>query len=118
MRRAMNRYGDELLPGLVELHAARVQALLHMVIQENDCVSLDQLALTAEDVFRLGVTRRRVPACLNDLLERVMDGELPNTVQALSEAVRSDLAAQEAAAPRRSRRRRKTAGAVEKPAEE
>ena len=107
MRRAMNRYGDELLPGLVELHAARVQALLHMVIQDNDCVTLDQLALTAEDVHRLGVTRRRLPVCMNGLLERVMDGELRNTAEALAEAVRADLAAQGETAPKRPRRRRK-----------
>ena len=110
MRRAMNRYGDELLPGLVELHSARVQALLHMVIQENDCVSLDQLALTAEDVHRLGVTRRRIPECMNGLLERVMDGELKNTAEALGEAVRAGLEEQGERPARRTRRRRKSSG--------
>ena len=118
MRRAMNRYGDELLPGLVELHSARVQALLHMVIQENDCVTLDQLALTAEDVHRLGVPRRRVPGCMNNLLERVMDDELKNTVESLSGAVRAELAERGEAPSRRPRRRRRPSGGQTEPSAE
>ena len=96
MRHAMNEYGDELLAGLVELRAANLKALTHMIIQQNDCVSLKQLALTAEDVFELGVTRRGTPACLHALLERVMNGELSNTREALSAAVREEVAAKNA----------------------
>ena len=110
MRRALNRYGDELLPGLVELHAAQMRALTHMIIQQDDCVSLKQLALKGEDVFRLGVTRRGTGACLNDLLERVMAGELVNTREALSEAVLAGLpeqAGEKRAAGKKPRRRKK-----------
>ena len=117
MRHALNAYGDELLAGLVELRAAHLRALTHMIIQQDDCVTLKQLALTAEDVFRLGVTRRNAPACLHGLLERVMNGELSNTREALSAAVRQEveakLAEKSLSAPKKPRRRRKSAPAPE-----
>lgn len=116
MRRALNRYGDELLPGLVELRAAQIRALTHMIIQQDDCVTLRQLALNGEDVFQLGVARRKTGECLNSLLERVMANELENTREALGDAVRAGLGAREedgSTAPKRSRRRRSGAGKKE-----
>ena len=110
MRRALNLYGQDLLPGLVELHAAQLRALTHLIIQQGDCVTLKQLALNGEDVFRLGVTRKATGACLNGLLEKVMDGELENTKEALSAAVRASLdqrAEENKASAPKPRRRRK-----------
>ena len=119
MRRLMSESGAELLAGLVELRAAHIRALTHMIIQQNDCISFEQLALDSEDVFRLGVTRRGVGPCLKRLLDRVIDGELPNTREALSEAVCAELAAQAAQKPpKKPRRRRKTgAEAADTPAQ-
>ena len=116
MRHALNRLGDELLPGLVELRAAQIRALTHMVIQENDCVTLKQLVLNGEDVFKLGVTRRATGTCLNDLLERVMNGEVPNTREALSEVVRASLPAEAPKAAKPRPRRGRGAKAAEPPA--
>ena len=64
----------------------------------------------------LGVTRRRVPGCLNALLERVMDGDLDNTAEALSRAVREGLASTAEPAPKRSRRRRRSGGSAKESA--
>lgn len=93
VRRLAGECGEELLLGLAEIQAARVTALCHMVVQQGDCVSLKQLAVRGDDVFRLGVTRRHIGDCLNGLLEQVVTGQLPNEKDALLEAVRADLQA-------------------------
>lgn len=98
VRRLAGECGEELLLGLAEIQSARVTALCHMVVQQGDCVSLKQLAVHGDDVFRLGVTRRHIGECLHDLLEKVISGALPNEREALLEYVRADLAASAQAA--------------------
>ena len=114
MRRAFNARGEELMSALVELQCANARALCEMVIQQGDCVSLKQLALGGEDVYRLGVTRRGTGACLEKLLNMVMDGEVENTPEALSAVVRAELDQRAAGGAekkkRAPRRRAKSAG--------
>ena len=114
MRRLAGQCGEELLLGLAELQSAHVTALCHMIVQQGDCVSLKQLAVKGDDLFRLGVTRRMIGDTLNSLLERVMEGELPNEKEALMDAVRQELngraekaAAEKAAGAGKKKRRRR-----------
>ena len=118
MRRLAGRCGEELLLGLAEIRAAHITALCHMVVQQGDCVSLKQLAVKGDDLFRLGVTRRMIGDTLNGLLARVVEGELPNEKEALMDAVRADLneraeraAAEKAASAGKKKRRRRGKGA-------
>ena len=113
MRRLAGECGEELMLGLAEIQSAHVTALCHMIVQQGDCVSLKQLAVNGDDVFRVGVTRRMIGECLNGLLERVMEGALPNEKQALLDAVRQELnaraekaASEKANAGKKKRRRR------------
>ena len=112
MRRAFSRNGDELECALIELESANARALCELVIQQGDCVSLRQLALSGEDLFRLGVTRRATGEWLDTLLDLVMDGACENTAEALSAVVRQRLDERAAAAPapkKKPRRRTKAA---------
>lgn len=118
MRRLAGQCGEDLLLGLAELQSAHVTALCHMIVQQGDCVSLKQLAVKGDDLFRLGVTRRMIGECLNGLLARVVEGELPNEKEALMNAVRQELneraekaAAEKAASAGRKKRRRRGKGA-------
>lgn len=111
MRRLINGLGEELTAALCEMAAANSQALCQLVIQQGDCVSLRQLALNGEDVYRLGVTRRGTGQCLSDLLGMVMDGQVKNEREALKAVVRNrvDEAAAAAPQPKQGRKRSKRA---------
>ena len=118
MRRLAGQCGTELMLGLAEVRSAHITALCHMVIQQGDCVSLKQLAVKGDDLFRLGVTRRMIGDTLENLLERVIADELPNEKEALMEAVRTELneraekaAAEKAVGTGKKRRRRHGKGA-------
>ena len=124
MRRLAGQCGEELLLGLAELQSAHVTALCHMIVQQGDCVSLKQLAVKGDDLFRLGVTRRMIGDTLNGLLARVVEGELPNEKEALMNAVRQELneraekaAAEKAAGAGKKKRRRRGKGAQSENAE-
>ena len=109
MRRALGEMGDELLAGLIELRMADAKALCHLVIQQGDCTTVAQLAVTAEDVFREGVSRRKVGQCLNSLLEAVIEDRLPNEKEALLEDVRTNFLVETLSSrPAKKRRRKKT----------
>ncbi len=52
-------------------------------IQEDDCMSLRQLAVNGRDIAALGAEGRQIGDCLRTLLDLVIDGELPNEREAL-----------------------------------
>ena len=54
-----------------------------MLIRENACMSLKQLAVNGEDIASAGAKGRNIGNILNDLLENVMNGSLPNEKTAL-----------------------------------
>ncbi len=84
-RKTASEIGIDLLSGAVQLRYANSMALCHMVIQQNDCISIKQLAVNGEDVFRVGVTRRNTGVCLQGLLDAVIHDEVENTKEALIE---------------------------------
>ena len=62
----------------------RIPGILQTVLARGDCVSLHTLAVNGKDLLSLGVPAGRdVGALLERLLDRVVDGDLPNEKQAL-----------------------------------
>ena len=54
------------------------EALLNMTLAEDSCFSLRQLTVKGNDLTEIGLRGPAVGKTLNDLLELVMDEELPN----------------------------------------
>ena len=106
MRRLLGAVGEDALPAVVELQSARAMALCHLVIQQRDCVSLKQLAVTGQDLTKAGVVRRQIGETLNRLLERVIEDALPNEREALMAAVRAEVEERMSQAPAPKKRRR------------
>ena len=48
------------------------------LIEKGECLTLRQLAVNGSDISALGAEGSRISDCLNELLSRVIDGELPN----------------------------------------
>lgn len=111
MRRLIGEVGEEMAYGLIEIREADMKAMCHLVIQMSDCVNTKQLAVSAEDVFRAGVSRRKVSPCMSALLDAVIEDRLPNEREALLEAAKEQYAS-EPQAPGKKKRRRKKAPAV------
>lgn len=83
MRRLMQEVGEEALCAVVELQNACAMALSHLVVQQGDCVTLKQLAVNGQDLFQIGVPRKKTGDTLNRLLDQVIEGELPNEKESL-----------------------------------
>ena len=115
MRRLMQEVSDEALCAVVELQNACALALSHLVIQQGDCVTLKQLAVNGQDLFLLGLPRKKTGDMLNRLLDQVIEGALPNQKEALLDFVRTEMndwlqPAKASGKPStRSRRRKKSA---------
>lgn len=109
IRRMVNRMGFEQTRRLLELHRADVTgqaeqhraeriaesekmlAFLDELEQADECLTLKKLAVNGQDMMAVGVPQgRAVGVMLQSLLERVMDGELPNTREELLAAVRKE----------------------------
>ena len=107
MRRMLGEMGEELLAGLIELRNADMRAMCHLVIQQGDCATVKQLAVTSDDLFHVGVSRRKAGQCLEFLLNEVVEDRLPNEATALLEAAQEHFAAPPPAPSSKSRKRRK-----------
>ena len=60
------------------------ERLLDVVLQDTPCLSLQSLAVSGDDLLSLGMAPGpRMGQLLNDILERVADGDLPNEKPAL-----------------------------------
>ncbi len=109
VRRRLAQYGEEMLRQLLWVkrgdalaHAPayrdRVrfldqwEALLDQVLAAQDCFSLKQLAVKGGDLTELGLRGPAVGEALRTLLERVVDGVLPNEREALLRCVREEVA--------------------------
>ena len=120
MRRLMQEVGEETLCAVVELQNACALALSHLVIQQGDCVTLKQLAVNGQDLFLLGLPRKKTGDMLNRLLDQVIEGALPNRKEALLDYVRTEMndwlqPARSPAKPRRSRKKASKPAAPETP---
>ena len=108
VRRRLRQLGEETVRLLLEVKRAdnlaqapayrdrqrligQWEALLDMVLAEESCFSLRQLAVKGGDLTALGAAGPRVGEVLEALLDRVVDGELPNERGALLDYAREVL---------------------------
>lgn len=101
IRRQLSRWGAETLRQLWEVKVAdckakgdsvayRLEGLeqtrltLEQVLEEEQCFSLKDLQMNGNELIALGYRGREIGAMLKTLLERVVDGELENTREALA----------------------------------
>ena len=101
LRRLLGKFGEEVLLDLLELmradacaqapekrafrlenYAPTRQAVLALV-EQNSCVTRKQLAVNGSDLIPLGLQGARLGQVLDDLLEHVLEGRLPNEREAL-----------------------------------
>ena len=65
--------------------------LLSEIEAEKACLSLKDLAVDGNDLIQLGLQGREIGRCLNALLEKVLEEELPNEKETLLEEVRKGI---------------------------
>ena len=68
----------------------KAEEILDRLLAEDTCFSLRQLAVNGRDLLALGLSGPAVGAALEALLEKVVDGALPNEREALLEALKKD----------------------------
>ena len=100
VRRWLSKLGPGKMDALLKLQAAdmgskgtghpeefaqfdQLKALVAEIEAENSCLSLKDLAVNGHDLMALGLSGREIGSCLNDLLGRVLDEQLPNEKEAL-----------------------------------
>lgn len=66
----------------------KAEAILDRLLEEDACFSLKQMAVDGKDLTEMGFSGPAVGRALDALLERVVNGELPNEREALLEAAR------------------------------
>ena len=75
-------------PGEMSLFP-QIRGLLEEIRAENACLTLKDLAVNGYDLQALGLTGRAIGQCLNILLEKVLEEELPNEREALLAIVKT-----------------------------
>lgn len=83
--------GDAVGQGTQPADIARLwetERRLHTVLAADACFSLRQLAVNGNDIQALGLHGPAVGRMLDDLLERILEEEIPNTADALLAAAR------------------------------
>ena len=105
VRRVLNAMGEEALRQLLQVKRAdnlaqhekyrsrlavidAVEAVMEELLAQESCFSLKQLAVNGRDLMELGFSGSEIGAALDALLQKVMDGELPNERTALLEALK------------------------------
>jgi len=107
MRRLMGELGEETGAALIELRSADLRAMSHLVIQQGDCLTTRQLRVTAEELFKAGVSRKKTAQCFEYLLNEVIGDRLSNEKEALLEAAQANFMRETAAPSSKSRKKRK-----------
>ena len=100
VRRMLNHFGERNFRYLLAIQRAdnmgqaeefrgrqkeidRIEAMLDRELEKGSCFSLKQLAVNGNDLLGLGLSGPAVGQTLQGLLDRVMDGTLPNDRDAL-----------------------------------
>ena len=95
IRRQLRRLGEENLRRLLQVkrgdnlaqhpayrgrqeQIAQLEQLLDLVLQEEQCFSLKQLAVRGNDLLALGLSGPAVGQALDTLLDQVVEGRVPN----------------------------------------
>lgn len=105
VRRVLNAIGEEALRQLLQVKRAdnmaqhenyryrylaeigQITAVMEELLAQEVCFSLKQLAVNGRDLMALGLQGSEIGAALDELLQKVMDGELPNEKEALLAAL-------------------------------
>jgi len=104
LRRQISRLGWETAEGLLELqqadmgskgtgkpeelaHFDTIRELMAQIRAENACLTLKDLAVNGHDLMALGITGKTIGVTLHDLLEKVLEEELPNEKNALMQYI-------------------------------
>ncbi len=107
VRRWLSRLGEETLDKLLTLQQAdmgskgtgksaemeqfaAIRGCLAQIFAENACLAVKDLAVNGRDLMALGYTGPAIGEALNDLLEQVLDEQLPNDREALLAALKSE----------------------------
>ena len=105
VRRVLNAMGEEALRQLLQVKRAdnlaqhekyrsrladidAVEAVMEELLAQESCFSLKQLAVNGRDLMELGFSGSEIGAALDALLQKVMDGELPNEKETLLAALK------------------------------
>ena len=105
LRRQISRLGWETTRQLLSLQQAdmgskgtgepddpdlfdRIRAELEQLRREESCFSLKDLAVNGHDLMTLGLSGKAIGQCLNELLNLVLEEQLPNERQALLDHAR------------------------------
>lgn len=103
LRRHLSKWGAQRLDKLLLLQSAdlgskgvpgkpfpfdEIRAVMYEIAAENSCLTLKDLAVNGHDLMSLGIFGQDVGRCLNTLLARVLDEELPNKKSALIAEIR------------------------------
>ncbi len=106
LRRYLSKWGEERLHKLLLLERAdlsgkgvsnetfafdEIQAVVAELIAENSCLTLRDLAVNGHDLIALGLSGSAIGDCLNNLLIKVLDEELPNEKSALLAEIRRNI---------------------------
>ena len=100
VRRMLNHFGETDFRNLLAIQRAdnmgqaeefryrqkdidRVESMLNRELEKGNCFSLKQLAVNGNDLLALGLSGPEVGQTLQNLLNQVMDGTLPNRRDAL-----------------------------------
>lgn len=105
LRRYLSRFGEKTVWAMLDLQAAdmsskgteeddgsahfsRVRELLQEILAENSCLHLRDLAINGHDLMALGYSGPEIGACLDDLLQQVLDEKTANRREDLLAAAR------------------------------
>lgn len=104
LKRYLSKFGTQRLHWLLDLQEAdmgskgtgeddgsvfaAVRALLEEIEAEAACLTLRDLAVNGSDLLALGYSGRQIGVILNDLLEMVLEEQLPNEKEALLQQVK------------------------------
>ena len=103
LRRRLSQYGTEMVRMLLALQRAdfsgkgvddaeearyfqAIDEALAAVLAEESCLKIKDLAVDGHHLMELGLTGRAIGACLQSLLDQVLDEKLPTEKEALLEA--------------------------------
>lgn len=109
IRRWLSRLGSDTVARLLQLQEAdmgskgtglpekakafgEIRQIIHDIEAENACLTIKDLAVNGSDLIRLGyVPGKQLGACLQQLLEQVLDEKLPNEAEALLRHAKNQL---------------------------
>jgi len=104
VKRLLNRFGEEMFFKLIDVHRAdnsakkvhdnldvltAAEQTARRVIAQEECFSLNRLAVKGGDIMGLGLRGGEIGKALNMLLQAVIGGKCPNEKDALIEYVKS-----------------------------